>query len=364
MTQALTPTERIRDIYQQTDEISFYTHDERQPGARILDLFASKITFSNMHHPPHGSDLFIHWLEDFKHNIITTNTIFTDGSFHKSSYKAAAAFWVPETSYKETAVVHASSSFDTEIQALEMAITYIAKSMNGNVTIYTDSKSAIQAIFNVSNKHQFMECSIRASNAIREWVTSEGNSLTLSWCPAHVGIPQNEHVDKLARNTLNTPVGRFFSSGRMRNTIDDKMFKAWNLLYASRKYRGNNMLPFRCNKKLWTLSKGRRKTFYTLTENDVQTFTCFTRTFSGHAPTGEYNLRFRQHDPEAVLECNECGSLLQSRTHILTECLKYTAKYISIENSLFIDNTFTDITRFLKHNPTAFTFEDIIFDPP
>ncbi|KAF8637744.1 hypothetical protein AX17_002603 [Amanita inopinata Kibby_2008] len=189
------PIERIRDIYQQTDEISFYTHDERQPGARILDPFANKITFANMHHPPCGSDLFAHWLEDFKHNIVTTNTIFTNGSFHKSTYKAAAAFWVPET--RQRWYMHASSSFDTETQALEMAITHI---------------SAIQAIFNVSNKHQFMECSIRASNASPKTMTNSP------------GRP--EHTS-----------GTLLLVRPMRNTIDDKMFKAWNLLYASREYR-------------------------------------------------------------------------------------------------------------------------------
>ncbi|KAF8637896.1 hypothetical protein AX17_002519 [Amanita inopinata Kibby_2008] len=151
----------------------------------------------------------------------------------------------------------------------------------------------------------------------------------------------------------------------MRNVIDDRLYKSWNQLYSGREYRGNNTLPFKRNKKPWILSKGRKNAFYTITDNDVQTFARFTRAFSGHGPTGEYSLRFRQHDPQASPKCGGCHFPLQSRTHILTECPKYRAKYTSTELTPFIDNTVAEVINFLKRNPTAFTFEDIVLvDPP
>ena len=96
---------------------------------------------------------------------------------------------------------------------------------------------------------------------------------------------------------------------------------------------------------------------------DIVTLSRFTRLVSGHAPTGDYRERFFPAEPRGCT----CFQTEQTQSHLLVECPKYFKKFSSmISFHLANDNT-AKIFKFLKDNPTAFTFEDEpidIYDPP
>ena len=90
---------------------------------------------------------------------------------------------------------------------------------------------------------------------------------------------------------------------------------------------------------------------------------CFIRLVSGHAPTGDYRARFFPDEPRGCT----CFEPEQTRSHLLVECPKYHNKFSSMFSfNLANDNT-SKVFKFLKDNPTAFTFDDKpidIYDPP
>ena len=79
------------------------------------------------------------------------------------------------------------------------------------------------------------------------------------------------------------------------------------------------------------------------------------RAITNHAPIGSYRQSFHLRDETL---CNECV-VLQSRKHILFECTKYRKIWEYDKDPRLIDSQkealFMD---FLKHNPSAFTFDD------
>lgn len=56
----------------------------------------------------------------------------------------------------------------------------------------------------------------------------------------------------------------------------------------------------------------------------------------------------------------------QTHAHLLTECPKYSHKFASLTTFNKADNNTAAIFKFLRNNPTAFTFEDEpinLYDP-
>ena len=103
------------------------------------------------------------------------------------------------------------------------------------------------------------------------------------------------------------------------------------------------------------------KQFITLA-GDITTFSWFTRLVSGHTPTGEYCQCFF---PDKPCRCT-CLQQFQTWSHLLVECPNYTSKFSSMIAFHLSNNNVHQIFRFLKANPTAFTFDNEpidIYDP-
>ena len=104
------------------------------------------------------------------------------------------------------------------------------------------------------------------------------------------------------------------------------------------------------------------KQFITLA-GDITTLSRFTRLVSGHAPTGEYHQWFFPDEPHGCT----CFQHFQTRSHLLVECPKYSSKVSSMIAFNLANNNVHTILKFLKKNPSAFTFEDEpidIYDTP
>ena len=93
---------------------------------------------------------------------------------------------------------------------------------------------------------------------------------------------------------------------------------------------------------------------FTKLANDITLFSRFTWLISGHAPIGEYSLRFFPQEPWGCT----CFKEFQSRSHLLVECPKYSFKLSSITAFYKAHNNTKNIFRYLKENPDTFTFAD------
>jgi hypothetical protein len=75
--------------------------------------------------------------------------IYTDGSTFKTTKKTTCAVYIPATQTKETWLLsNFTNSFNAELAAIKQALTLTYNQDWPEITIYTDSKSAIHAISN------------------------------------------------------------------------------------------------------------------------------------------------------------------------------------------------------------------------
>lgn len=124
--------------------------------------------------------------------------IFTDGS--KSSDGVGAAVvnvtraWAAEYKLHEL-----FTSYSAELFALEKALTHVLTIVPGEVCIFTDSKSALEAIKNVDPRN-IQNYIVLAIIDKLEACRQAGFQIKLIWVPAHVGIVGNEVADQKAKH--------------------------------------------------------------------------------------------------------------------------------------------------------------------
>ncbi|KAI9057931.1 hypothetical protein FKP32DRAFT_1615096 [Trametes sanguinea] len=232
-----------------------------------------------------------------------------------------------------------------------MAIGFSYLKNYRDVHIFADSESALKTL--------------NACRILRDWFErDERNRLHLHYCPSHCGVDENEAIDADVRYRVfhhGRLRGRFPKSySYIRSLITNDVMYEWKYTADAnpRAYWGRFHLrhpafrQIRCTGAfpLKRLSSGPQLTAR------------FIRCVTAHAPTGHYRDRFRYKHHELTF----CGlhsgrPTYQTREHILLECDYYTRRfrYSAIEDLLQSMDPFYEIERFLKDNPTAFTFDDL-----
>ena len=90
----------------------------------------------------------------------------------------------------------------------------------------------------------------------------------------------------------------------------------------------------------------------------------FSLGVTGHAPIGEYYLKWPDCFPGFPYHCSHCSCLdtaaqTQTWSHILTECGRYKSHLPSMQYWMNARNNDELLRSFLRSNPSAFTFEDL-----
>ena len=94
-----------------------------------------------------------------------------------------------------------SSIFFAELTAIYFALKSIIEHKSKSFTIYSDSKSSLQAIQVTKSKHEI----IRQIQALLFKLGYNNNKILFCWIPGHSNIKGNELADKQAKLAANNP---------------------------------------------------------------------------------------------------------------------------------------------------------------
>ena len=275
-----------------------------------------------------------HTLEHMRRKINTTN-IFTDGS--KSSEGVGFAVY-SEQDQVSYSLPYTSSIFTAEVMAILYATLTINKSSNSKFTIYTDSRSAIDALDQYEHKCSLVQKTKIMIHKLKE----KGKEVQLCWIPSHIGIRGNEIADSMAKKAItkprcNEPIPLLDHMNKIKQIISQKWQKRWD------EVTNNKLKEIKETTKEWSTS----------IQKDRQTESILTRLRIGHTKLTHGYLMNIPRDPAP--SCNECNVTLTIK-HIFSNCKKFSnEKTQCFENRSFNEifqegNTFAihKIIEFLK----------------
>ena len=337
-----------------------------RPGDRILDVFPNRVLV-DAYSPKKGSTLFKAWLHDLRTSISSLHSagqpvLYTDGAFWNKTARGSYSFtcfhngtwqdffgWCP-----------AGSSFDAEIVAVETAIQWACIQRLVDPIIFVDNKAALNSFLDTRVRCSQMAC-IRISEILKDRLSTSDTSFSLRYCPSHSDIEGNERADRLTKSgaaiaPVNPP--RILLSNFV-NDFTKRMTTHWRVLFTSRGFKGHQWLPLRRQKKIFKpaiRNKAATNFFHTLSANDIGTLSRMARALTNHAPTGEYRTRFY---PDLDPYCPACPQRIQTRTHILFRCPRYTPLHSSLTNWSHDKANHKSWKNFFTRNPSAFTFGDL-----
>ena len=224
--------------------------------------------------------------------------IYTDGSvldgktgcaFYHSNKKVSKKMRLPEY----------TSIYSAELWAIHEALIYCSEyTENTFFVIFSDSRSALARVDSckVTAPDNYL---INKILNVYLLVLQENKTVILVWVKAHVGIPENEIVDKLAKEA--TKLSFFVTNFKIPYTDFFRVAKArlkdgWQEQYNNSNKGLNYKLMFPCIPNKPWFCKAINKSF-------VRTI---SRIRSGHALYPQYKNKFGLQD-HANCECGELG---------------------------------------------------------
>ncbi len=142
--------------------------------------------------------LYLSKFNEIKDKHSTYKPIYTDGSKTEAAVAAAAVNGEKTIS---KAFNKNLSIFSAEIKALEIALNEINTSNENRFIIFSDSKSALEAIKNLWTPNPLVRRLLELHHEI-----SKSKHIIFCWVPSHVGIKGNETADRAAKAALDSPV--------------------------------------------------------------------------------------------------------------------------------------------------------------
>jgi len=159
---------------------------------------------------------------DFYHD---TTQIFTDGS-KTIDHKVSAAFFVPEQKVEYSVrLTDKVTIFAAELTAIKLSLRWAITTAHQNITIFSDSLSALQAI-DSGKTHNRPNLLLE----VQELITQHAHSITMVWLPSHLGIKGNEAADRLANSatshsSVDIDIG--FELSESYQQVDNHIMDIW-----------------------------------------------------------------------------------------------------------------------------------------
>lgn len=262
--------------------------------------------------------LFRNEFQSLLHQYNDYQVIYTDGS--KNENFTSAACYITEDQSESYLVPNEYSVFSSELFAIFQALQMLKNSQNCKFLLCTDSNSSIEALKN------FKLADNAIVNEIRELVSyleSHNTRVIFCWIPGHVGIPGNERVDFLARNSARDELNTTFITAYDLKKINIKSsLQEWEEEWHNVE-----------NNKLRTI-KTTVRPYTTSTQSTRRYETLLTRLRIGHSEITHSYIREKRPPPV----CTECNTPL-TVDHLLTRCKKYS----NIRTRLNLPNNLPDL---------------------
>lgn len=235
-----TPLAHVDWIARQSDEDFDPLNSECQPGNRLLDVHHMQILFSLETPKKSNTTAFRNWKTQtflLELQIVvrdpTACILFTDGSATEVLTPAAGAAWAV---YNQGAHVDHGHFGYGKATLYDMEMAALARGMRAAITdvliqtltlhIYVDNKAAAGQIFRCSHGPAQL-LSVLACHTARDFLASHPDChIHVHWCLAHVGIPQNEFVDYLAKQALHLAQPPHVSFARAQQECDSRAITA------------------------------------------------------------------------------------------------------------------------------------------
>ncbi|XP_045452977.1 uncharacterized protein LOC123662136 [Melitaea cinxia] len=242
--------------------------------------------------------------------------LFTDGSKNQSDV-GAAVFDPQNASSVKFKIDCNISIMHVELIAIAEAVSYIKSVDYRDFVVFTDSRSALQHISHCGYPgFRGVPIAYDIIETITELHTNNKN-VTLQWIPSHIGIAENEKVDKLAREAGidGIPYQCLPLYSDILIKLKAIVIKFWQEYFDERsKSKGiwyRTIQPTLCNHP-WFLGANMSRS---------ETVTAF-RLRSGHIPLNSFAALMGKSTSPTCLECDKIEDVL----HIMAECVRNEAE--------------------------------------
>ena len=131
-----------------------------------------------------------------KHNTLV---YFTDGSVDPETGRTGAAIVTGEEVFSWR-TSDGCSTIQTELVAIAAALDHAQRQPGQDITIFSDSLTALQALRDREPKDNVRL--ITHTQSRLKSLADDGRTVTLAWIPSHVGVPGNERADEGAKSAL------------------------------------------------------------------------------------------------------------------------------------------------------------------
>ena len=237
--------------------------------------------------------------------------IYTDRSKSASGVGCAAVF--PDFELFVSLPLMASI-FTAELCAIFLALTRISELDDSSFTIYSDSRSALQALEKLYTRHPL----VLKIQRFLAGLHSRRKDISLCWVPSHVGLPGNERADRVAKRASLLP-----PSGALSLPLQDlypsvtrALRESWQARWDTCRAAGNKLALIKPTIDRWSTSTHRTR------HREV----VLARLRIGHTRLTHGHLMSRSDPPH----CPHCHVPL-SVVHLLVDC----PRYASLRRSLF-----------------------------
>ena len=245
--------------------------------------------------------------------------IYTDGSktsqgvgFAAVSSNKTYAFSLP----KEASV------FTAELMAILYALKLAEELESNKFVVYSDSRSAIEALRSYSHSNQL----VKQIKVFFNNLYAKGIDVQLCWIPAHVGICGNELADSAAKNAITLPtIDNRVPINDYINTLNPFKWDQWQNLWNDVPHT-NKLKELKSSVKPWSSSVQVTRKMEVI----------LTRLRIGHTKLTHGHLMTSPNDVPPV--CTQCNTDLTIK-HIFGTCAKYDNK----RRLLFGNKSFIEI---------------------